>query len=318
MSMKTRNKRSKKTGNWYYRLELSKKTSLWGILFLLPWLLGFLLFFLKPLVETILYSFSTVNVVEGGIDLDFIGWKNYIHAFTIDTVFNRLILTMLTKTFPQVLIVIIFSLLAAVLINGQYPGRSIARTIFFIPIIMGTNIAEATLTGRGVVSQELAGGSVAKAFGSGIILDVLANAGLPVEIVGYVSGAVSGIFSILAISGVPTLIFLAGLQSISPSLYEVARMEGATSYETFWKVTLPMVSPMVLVCTIYSIIDAFFRHSILINGTRYGIVAWMRDVAFSQANYGLSAAMAVVYMAVSILLVALVSYLISKVVFYYD
>ena len=315
--MSIRNKKQK-GGSWYYRLELSKKTRLWGILFLLPWLLGFFLFFLNPLIETVVYSFNTVKVIEGGIDLDFIGWKNYIHAFTIDTVFNRLILTMITKTFPQVLIVIIFSLLAAILINGRYPGRSIARTIFFIPIIMGTNIAEATLAGKDVISQEIAGGSATKAFGSGVILDVLANAGLPLEIVGYVSGAVSGIFSILAISGVPTLIFLAGLQSISPSLYEVARMEGSTSYETFWKVTLPMVSPMVLVCTVYSIIDGFFRHNIMINGTRYGIVKWMRTVAFTQANYGLSAAMAVVYMAVSILVVALVSYLISKVVFYYD
>lgn len=307
-----------KSNGWYYRLELSKKTSLWGIIFLLPWLLGFLMFFLKPLAESIYYSFNTIKVVEGGITADFIGLDNYIRAFTVDTVFNRLLLTMITTTLPQVLIVIIFSLLAAILINGKYPGRSIARTIFFIPIIMGTSIAGATLVGNDIISQEIAGSTGMSMFGSRMILDVLSNTGLPTEIISYVSGAVSGIFSILAISGVPTLIFLAGLQSISPSLYEVADIEGSSAYEAFWKVTLPMVSPMVLVCTVYSTIDAFFRHSVMIDGTRYGIISQMYAVAFSQANYGLSAAMSTVYMLVSIIILSVISVLISRVVFYYD
>ncbi|HHY82083.1 MAG TPA: sugar ABC transporter permease [Clostridiales bacterium] len=303
---------------WYYRLELSRKTRLWGLIFLIPWLTGFLVFFLKPLVETIYYSFNNVKIIEGGVSTEYVKWNNYIRAFTVDTMFNRLILTMISKTLPQVLIVIIFSLLAAILINGKYPGRSIARTIFFIPIIMGTSIASASLVGNDIISQEIMASTGMNTFGTRLILDVLANTGLPTEIVGYVSGAVSGIFQILAISGVPTLIFLAGLQSIPPSLYEVANIEGASAYEAFWKITLPMVSPMVLVCAVYSIIDAFFRHTIMVDGTNYGIVNYMYSIAFNQANYGLSAAMTVVYMLVSIIVVSVVSFLISKVVFYYD
>lgn len=316
--MKKPNKVYKISGGWYYRLSLTKKKSLWGVVFLLPWLLGFLLFFLKPFLESIYYSFNIVKVVEGGVSTEFVGWDNYIKAFTVDPIFNRLIITMLTSTLPQVLVVIIFSIIAAILINGNYPGRSIARTIFFIPIIMGTEIASATLVGRDIISQEIAGNAGMANFGKNFILDILSNTGLPTEIVNFVLAAVSNIFPILAKSGVPTLVFLAGLQTISPSLYEVAKIEGASNYETFWKVTLPMLSPMILVSTVYSIIDGFFRHSTIINGTRYGIIDRMHEIAFSQANYGLSAAMTTVYMLVNIIIISLVSFLISRVVFYYD
>lgn len=316
--MKKLNVVDKKAGGGYYRLGISKKKALWGVIFLLPWLIGFVLFFLKPFVESIYYSFSKVKVVEDGVSTEFIGWDNYIKAFTENTVFNRLIITMVTSTLPQVLIVIIFSMIAAVLINGKYPGRGIARAIFLIPIVMGTNIASATLVGKDIISQEIAGNIDVSTFGSKFILDVLSNTGLPTEIVGFVSSAVSNIFSILANSGVPTLVFLAGLQTISPSLYEVAKIEGASHYETFWKVTFPMLSPMILVSTVYSIIDGFFRHSTMINGTNYSIIETMYDIAFSQANYGLSAAMTTVYMLVNVIVLSLVSFLISRVVFYYD
>jgi len=308
-----------KSGGWYYHLGLARKKALWGIVFLLPWLSGFLVFFLKPLVESIIYSFNEVKVVsEGGVTKTFVGLDNYVEAFTVDTRFNRLMLTMLQKTFPQVLVVIIFSMLVAVLINGKYPGRSIARTIFLIPIIMVTDIANATLVGSDVISQEIASSSGIVEFGTRFILDVLSGTGLPTFITAFVSAAVNNIFEVLANSGVPTLVFLAGLQTISPSLYEVATIEGATTYETFWKVTLPMLSPMVLVSTVYSIIDGFFRHTTMISGRTYGIIRYMYDVAFSQAKYGLSAAMTTVYMLVSVIIVCLVSFLISRVVFYYD
>lgn len=307
-----------KEGGWYYRLELSKKRSLWGLIFLLPWLLGFLLFFFKPLVESIYYSFNTVTPSEVGINISFIGLDNYINAFTQDTIFNRLVLSMIMSALPKVLIIIIFSLLAAILINGKFPGRSIARTIFFIPIIMGTSIASVKLPGNDIISLEVSGSMGATGFGSKMIIDILINTGLPTEIVGYVSGAVGSIFSILAVSGVPILIFLAGLQSISPSLYEVSQIEGASGYETFWKVTLPMVSPMVLLSTVYSIIDAFFRHGTSVDGIGYSMTGYMRQIAFNRGNYGLGAAMTTVYMMVCVAVIGIVSFLISRVVFYYD
>lgn len=318
MTMKKAAKNSFSITGWYYRLSLSQKKAVWGIIFLLPWLLGFLLFFLKPLVESIYYSFNKVKIVENGVQTEFVGWDNYIKAFKIDPIFNRLVITMVISTLPQVLIIIIFSIIAAILINGKYPGRSIARTIFFIPIIMGTEIASATLVGSDLVSQELAGGRGIEAFSSRLVIDVLMNTGLPTEIVGYVSGAVNNIFSVLANSGVPTLIFLAGLQTISPSLYEVAKIEGASAHETFWKVTLPMLSPMILVSTVYSIIDRFFKHSTVIDGVTYGMIDRIYEIAFRQANYGLAAAMATVYMLVTVFVILVISLLISKVVFYYD
>lgn len=303
---------------WNYKLSLSGKKAIWGIVFLLPWLLGFLLFFLRPLVESVYYSLNNVKITDTGIQMEYIGWENYIRAFTIDPIFNRLVITMVISALPQVLIIVIFSIIAAILIHGKYPGRSLARTIFFIPIIMGVEIARTSLIGTDLLSQEVVGSRGIEAFSSRIVIDVLFHTGLPTEIVGYVSGAINNIFFVLANSGVPTLIFLAGLQTISPSLYEVAKIEGASAHETFWKVTLPMLSPMILVSTVYSIIDRFFKHATMIDGTNYGMIDRIYNIAFGQANYGLSAAMAIVYMLVTVLVVTIVSYLISRVVFYYD
>lgn len=314
------NPRKIKTSGWYYKLELRKKTALWGFIFLLPWVIGFLIFFIKPLIEEVIYSFNTVKLTEGGISQVFTGLGNYKNIFTENLVFNRLMITMFTNTLPQVLIVIIFSLLAAVLLSGKFRGKSVARTIFFIPIIMGTNIATAALSGRSDLDLEMAGTTEFIATGSKFVSDILINSGLPKEIVGYIAGALGGIFSILAVSGVPVLIFLAAIQSISPSLYEVAKIEGATGYETFWKVTLPMVSPMILVSTIYTIIDACARHSMYITSLvrRYSVIEYMQYMAFSNQQFGVSAAMAVVYMAAVTAVVGVVSFLISRVVFYYD
>lgn len=309
-----------KTGGWYYRLELSKKRGLWGFIFLLPWLLGFILFFMTPLVESISYSLNEVSVVPGGVSKSFVGLSNYQYAFTVDPYFNRLILTMVTQAMPTVAIVIVFSLLAAILLNGKFPGRGAARTIFFIPIIMGSRIAASSIIGNDVLSMEMAGNTDSLQLSAEFFLDILYNTGLPAELTIYVTQAVSGIFSILAMSGVPVLIFLAGLQSISPALYEVAKIEGSSAYEAFWKVTLPMVSPMILLCTVYTIIDQFFRHQITVENQVLPIVFLQRMniIAFDLNNYGLSSAMTTVFMLVTIAVVGLVTLILSRVVFYYD
>jgi ABC-type sugar transport system permease subunit len=297
---------------------LAVNTARWGVIFLLPWMAGALMFFLAPLVTSLWYSFNRVTLSGEGLTMQFNGLANYTRAFQTDPMFNRLLITMFIESLPRVFIVVVFSLLAAILLNGKYPLRNVARTIFFIPIIMGTSIATAHIIGTDSVSMEISGMTGSMAFGSEFFIEILYGTGLPIEIVGYVSSAVSGIFSILAISGVPTLIFLAGLQSISPSLYEVARIEGATQYESFWKVTLPMISPMIVLCSVYSIIDAFTRHFTYIEGTKIVFLERLHEVAFRQNLFGLSAAMAALYMAANVLVILPVSYFMSKKVFYYD
>jgi len=322
--------KTRKKGSWYYRMTLSQKRGLWGLVFLSPWLFGFLAFFLRPFVNTIRYAFSDVDVTLGEVEMAFVGIDNFRRAFTVDVAFNQIMLTLAFPALAMVAVVVIFSLLAAILINGKYPGRSVVRTIFFIPIIMGANIAAAAMVGEDQITLALGSGIGFGGFSGDFFLETLQATGIPMELANFVNNAIDEIFDVLARAGVPVLIFLAGLQSVPSSLYEVAKIEGCTAYETFWKVTLPMVSPMVLLSTVYSIIHMFASHSTIVAGQEVALFS-VRNIlnatqstyriaflGFQQNDFGLASAMVLVYIVVCLLVIALVTYFMSKVVFYYD
>ena len=309
----------KRKGSWYYRMTLSQKRGLWGLVFLSPWLFGFFAFFLRPFWNTVRFAFSNVEISLGHIEMTFVGLDNFRRAFTVDTFFNQLMLTLAFPAMGMVAVVVIFSLLAAILINGKYPGRSVVRTIFFIPIIMGANIATASMVGEDNVTQALMAGFTNVHIGGGdFFLQTLQATGLPVELTTFVNNAVNGIFEVLSQAGVPVLIFLAGLQSIPSSLYEVAKIEGCTAYESFWKVTLPMISPMILLSTVYTIIDLFSRHGTTVDGSEVTFFGRINLIGFSQGNFGLASSMVLVYIVACLLIIGLVTFFMSKVVFYYD
>lgn len=138
---------------------------------------------------------------------------------------------------------------------------------------------------------------------------MMMESGLAPVFVNYISDAVDRIYEIISSSGVQILIFLAGLQSISPSLYESARIEGATGYEIFWKVTFPMMTPLILTNLIYSIIDSFNNNS---------VNALISETAFKTFEFGQSAAMSWVYFIVVAIVLSLSAGIISRKVFYYD
>jgi ABC-type sugar transport system permease subunit len=188
---------------------------------------------------------------------------------------------------------------------------------------MGANIAVATFVGQDAATSEVVEQvSGITEFGditSEFFYMTLFAAGVPVTLMGYVSDAITGIFSVLANSGVPVLIFLAGLQSIPPSLYEVAKIEGATPYEAFWKVTLPMISPMILLSLVYTIIEQFSRHTAVIDGTTVVFFTRVNDIAFLHGgDFGLASAMVVLYVAACLLIIGLVTFFMSKAVFYHE
>jgi ABC-type sugar transport system permease subunit len=309
--------KNKKKGSWYYRMTLSQKRGLWGLIFLTPWLVGFLAFFMRPFVQTVRFAFSTVEIGLGQINTEFIGWANFRHAFNVDIAFRQLMITLAFPAMGMVAVVVIFSLLAAILINGKYPGRSVVRTIFFIPIIMGASIATSRMVGDDQVTELLSAGVGFGGFGGSFFFQTLQATGLPMELTTFVNNAVTGIFGVLSQAGVPVLIFLAGLQSIPPSLYEVATIEGTTKYEAFWKVTLPMISPMILLSTVYTIIDLFSRHQTTVDGTTHVFFTRINTIGFG-GNFGVASAMVLVYIVACLLIIGLVTYLFSKVVFYYD
>ena len=285
--------------------------ALWGFIFVSPWLLGFVFFFLVPLLTSFRYSFSKVEASSSGIQTTFVGLSNYIDALLVNPNFNRQLLESVLDIVIDVPLILIFSLFVAVILNQQFLGRSVARSIFFLPVILASGVIinlEAESLVQAINQQQATSG------GSGGLRAfelerIMLGAGVYPTIVEYLTGSVGRIYEIVSLSGVQILIFLAGIQTISPTVYEAAKIEGATGYEAFWKITLPMVSPLILVNLVYTIIDSFARSP---------VTDLILETGFDVFNFGLSSAMAWLYFISIMLILGISSYFISKKVFYQE
>jgi ABC-type sugar transport system permease subunit len=284
----------------------------WGFIYVLPWLLGFIFFFMVPLLTSLQYSFSKINASSDGMNVKFVGLANYVEALTINTNFNRTLTESIVNMVVNVPLIVIFSLFLAVLLNQKFLGRTIARSIFFLPVILASGIIanlETESLVQAINQQNVTSGGFANAFGAFEFERLMLRSGVNETIVNYLSGAVDRIYETVSQSGVQILIFLAGIQTISPQLYEAAKMEGATGYEAFWKITFPMVSPLILVNVIYTVIDSFSRST---------ITELIMSTGFDNINFGLSSAMAWIYFIAIMLILLISTYIISKRVFYQD
>ncbi len=242
--------------------------------------------------------------------MEFIGFANYIEALTVNTSFNRTLTEAVINMVVNVPLIVIFSLFLAVLLNQKFVGRALARSIFFLPVILASGVI-ATLEASSLVqaiNEQNANGGV---FSSGTLelANIMLRSGMSEDIVLYLMDAVERIYQIVSQSGVQILIFLAGIQTISPQLYEASKIEGATGYEAFWKITFPMVSPLILVNVIYTIIDSFSRNN---------MTTLIKETGFTTFNFGLSSAMAWIYFLVIMIILLISTYFISKRVFYQE
>ena len=307
--------------------SLDAKKSRAGWLFVLPFVIGFVLLYIPMLFQSVQFSFSEINILTnqggggGGYELEFVGWENYSKALFNDANFVRVLTSSLKQLVLDVPAIVIFSLFMAIVLNQKMVGRAVFRAIFFIPVILTTGLIDQIDQSNAVMTYMNSGGidtgaSDALNGGTDIIsaLDVtslLGNMAVGTELVVYVVDVVNNIFNIVNRSGVQMLIFLAGLQSISPAIYESCTMDGATGWETFWKITFPMISPMILVNTIYTVIDSFTSKSnevmTYINRIYEGTT---RDARV------LSSAMSWIYFLVVLALIAAVAGIISLFVFY--
>lgn len=303
------------------KLHVSMKTkrAVNGYLFILPWLIGFALFYVRSLYQTVEFSLSSLNVLPaGGYELDFVGLANYVTAFTGHGTFKQTLTTSLMNMVVDVPLIIFFSLFVAMLLNRKMKCRGLIRAIFFLPVLMNSEAIAGTLE---YAAQMMAGGlsgtsaEMAQAASSGTavnmayFVELFGEIALPEVVLDYVVGAVTRISDIIQASGVQIVLFIAALQSITPSMYEVAKIEGATGYETFWKVTFPMVMPHIITNTIYTIVDAFSQSE---------VVNLAYTTAFTEGKYGLSSAFSVISTVITCSLLAIVVYLISKKTFYYN
>lgn len=302
------------------RLTLLQKRDLKGYLFILPWLVGFIVFYVRSIIMTGQFAFSelTMDAAKGGYSLRFVGFDNFVYAFRTDPQFKQVLTTSVGNMLVDVPLIIFFSLFMAMLLNKKFPGRSFVRAIFFLPVILNSGAITAALDlssammNGGVSSQvtEMStSASSSVAFSMDYMIEMFVNFGIPAKLLDYITTAVDRINDIIRASGVQIVIFIAALQSIPASMYEVAKIEGATGYETFWKVTFPMVMPHIITNIVYTIVDSF---------TNSDVVDLAYDTAFSDFNYGLSSVFSLVSTIVTCLILVLVCGFIQKRTFYYN
>lgn len=299
-------------------LSLAQKQTVNGYMFILPWLIGFLAFYVRSLFMTVQFSLSelTMNMNDGGYQLTWKGLENYIYAFREHGTFKQILVTSISDMIIDVPLIIFFSLFMALLLNRKFKGRALVRAIFFLPVILnseaiveGIETAAAMVAGGASASSSEMSSATSSGMGMAYYIDLFGDLMMPTQLLEYIVGAVDRISSIISASGVQIVIFIAALQSIPSSLYEVSKIEGATAYETFWKVTFPMVMPHIITNIVYTVVDSFINSE---------VVELAYKTAFTDFNYGLSSAFSVVSTVITCLILALVCGFIQKRTFYYN
>lgn len=311
------------------KLDLMTKRSLWGWIFVLPFIVGFLVFILSPLYTSLMLSFKTsVSVSVGAIQesdglisnasvvsrtaLVNNGIGYYREAFTRNTSYITALRNVATSELIYIPAILIFSFIIANVLNQQFVGRGVARAIFFMPVVTSTGAASGTLGNNWAIHQMSNGTSTSTSDMGLDIVGMLENTLREIDGLGgfanFITGAFSELSNIISISGVQILIFLAALQTISPALFEASDVEGATKWEAFWKITFPMVSPMILVNAMYTMID-------VLTGQNNHVITMLFSQTNSQTTVSLTMAMGWAYFVMAAIVIFGVSGIISRFVY---
>ena len=293
---------------------LDKRKARGGWLVVLPFAAGFLLIYLPIILDSICYSFFQINIVDGSVK--WVGFDFYQKALMEDPQFVQKLVEGIQQLVIDTPMILIFALFVAIVLNQRMVGRAAFRAIFFVPVILSTGLME-TINAADIMSSQMgnadggistgASGGASEIVSAMDIQRLFAGIKIGSGLVEYVAAAVNNIFNIVNRSGVQMLIFLGGLQGISPSIYEASSIEGATAWESFWKITFPMISPMILVNAVYTIIDSFTSDSNVV-------------MKYIQSTYEtgkeLSTAMSWVYFLVIMAIIGLIFLILSSFVFY--
>ena len=283
------------------RMSYESKQSFVGFMFTLPWLIGFLMFFFIPAIQSINFSLSDVKIFEDYAT----EWNNFK-----DATFLRNLGSTFGDLAINVPIILVFSLFVAVLLNRKFIGRGIARAVFFLPVIVTTGVVMTAFNGASDTSAVFEGDvSNGIMFSTMNATEVLSSLGLGEQITGYMIAISDRIFDVVWDSGIQIILFLAALQSISPALYEACDVEGATAWEKFWLITFPSVSPIILVNVVYTIVDTFSDPSNAVLSQVDGLVT-------ATFDYGKAAAIVWVYFAIILAIIGLVFLICKKLIFY--
>ncbi len=274
----------------------------YGYTFVAHWIIGLIAFFVVPLVYSVIYSLSDINIGQQGFKLSFVGFKNYASALMSDPDYVNNVRDSIISMFYSLPMIIALSLILAVLLNQKYKGRTIMRIIFFLPVIIESSVIVRLLSdssinspifnfsteGQGMMDYDL----------------ILSNLSLPSQITDFLTFFLKNAVSLTWSCGVQIILFLAGLQSIPESLYEVSKIEGANKWEEFWQITVPMLRHVLSLVIIYTMISKFTASdNIIVSGS----VELMKNM-----NYSMASAMLWFYFIIVLAVIGLVLFLYNR------
>ncbi len=293
---------------------LQKRKAIAGYLFISPFILGFLVFMVKPLIQSLYMSFCDVQLGAGDFNPVWRGLFNYNYAFRVDAEYVRLLTEELARMAIYSVAIMVFSFFVALILNGKFRGRALVRSVFFLPVILASGVM-LKLDSENALMAAVAQTVEVNAQGTTGITDAIQNilrtTGVGVRAFEKLFEVMDNIYDVAISSGIQIIIFLSGLQTISTSMYEAADIEGCTKWESLWKITFPMVSSLFLVNWIYTVVDFCMRSD-------NKIIEKITDLINVNLNYGLASAMSWAYFVLVMAIVGISTLIISKGVYYYE
>ena len=276
----------------------------YGHMFTLPWLIGIVIFFIIPLVQSVWYSFSKISVVENGIETKFIGLDNYKQILQADPNYTKWLSSGITSFFYTLPLIILVSMVLAMLLNQKFVGRLFFRALYFLPVIIASGVVMSLVFQT--TSSDMGSMGVSDTYTSNMfsVNDIIGWLQVNGKVAEYVILVINKIFDLVWQSGIQTVLFLAGLQSIPSTLYEASKVEGATKWEEFWFITFPMLSQVTLLVAVFTMVE-------IMTNTRSTIISNIYKM-MSSGVYDETSAMIWFYFLVGGGLMALVLFLYNR------
>lgn len=229
--------------------------SRYGYMFTTHWIIGIIIFFALPLIQSVIFSFSQVEIVDNDIKSSFIGLENYKYILFEDVDYEKWVGGSVTSYLYSLPLIILLSMSLALILNQKFRGRLFFRALYFLPVIISTgavmNLIFMTTSG------DMSEAGVSASYSANMISaeDIVRLLDIEGDIATMITGTISKIFDLVWSCGIQIVLFLAGLQSVPQSFFEASRVEGATKWEEFWFITFPMLSRVTLLVTVFTMVE---------------------------------------------------------------
>ena len=280
----------------------------YGYMFVVPWIFGILVFVIVPLFTSFMYGLSDIQMTESGLESTYIGFKNYYKLFAESADYTNLMVESFSSLFTSLPIIVALSMMLALVLNQKFAGRTFARAVFFLPVIIGSSVVMAKLSSfsmqQGLMETSGMTASQTSTYMSVInFSELIEMLHLPENIGRLLSGWLSDTFNLIWSCGIQILLFVAGLQTIPNQLYEVGKVEGISKWEEFWFVTVPMMGRVILLVIFYTIVELFVEKGTLVSKA---------TTLLLQQDYSTSSAMLWPYFLLTGMIIAIIVFLYKR------